>query len=93
MTQKNEVIVCGEKNSAATPPRKWGATKLGHVRRRLVETIQAYENIPEDRRLNKDRIASFKALIYAYGTLASCIKDAGIDDIQRRLTDLEEQGK
>lgn len=89
MNQNNPLNLYNEKKSDETPPRRWTATKIKHVRRRLIKTIQGYEGLPEEKMLNRDQVASFKALVYAYNTLASCVKDAALDDIEARLDALE----
>jgi hypothetical protein len=72
--------------------RGWQCTKLTDVRRRLVDVIKRIEKNGSEK-TSRDAIQYYRLLVYSYQCLASIIKDSALEDIEARLSALEEKRK
>jgi hypothetical protein len=69
-------------------PKRWHCTKLSDVRRRLVTLIQQMEATGPDKATSA-QINYYRALVYAYATLAAVTRDAELDKLNARLDEIE----
>jgi hypothetical protein len=70
------------------PVNRWHCTKLSDVRRRLVGLIQQMEATSPDKATSA-QINYYRALVYAYATLAAVTRDAELDKLNARLDEIE----
>ena len=67
-------------------PRGESLNTLGSVRRRLAALVRDFE---KEKTVDKLMIERLRALVYAYGTLASVVKDSELDELVARVEALE----
>jgi len=83
----NEKELTDERPSPGRP-RGESLNTLGSVRRRLAALVRDFE---KQKAVDKLMIERLRALVYAYGTLASVVKDSELDDLLARVEALEAQ--
>lgn len=69
-------------------PRGWHCSKLSDVRRRLVAAIQQME-ASGPTGITPMEINYYRALVYAYATLASVVRDSELEAISKRIGKIE----
>jgi hypothetical protein len=77
-------------NGSTVHPRSWQCTKLTDVRRRLVDVVKRIETDDTTKR-DKDRVAYYRLLVYAYQCLSTVVRDVQLDEIEARISVLEKE--
>ena len=85
---KNNDKTIHSNDLATDTPKLWHCTKLSDVRRRLVALIQQMETTGPDKATSA-QINYYRALVYAYATLAAVTRDAELDKLKARLDEIE----